>query len=795
LVFSYQDEKVDMDMAKIKIKIFMITIVVVLVTLGFTALYNLSKFQNNLEESLLETYTIAGKQGVRYIEYAVGYGKDLNNFYGIEGVLNDIKGLSLNIRDVHLFDMNKTLLFSTEANVKRDFAFDEEYDKEYDKEPSGEKILKREDGYHINLPLRDAKGSIIGFMDIVIASQSITGRIHQFIFNMMIYLGIILIVVTGSLFIYLRIGNLFKDQYLDGKRLLNVLMMTLLTSQILFGLLTFMDFNEEYRSVARENVEIVSNAVKNDIESVVKKGVTYRRMKDMEGYFQQVVYSTKGIGGVYITQGETVTHSVLKEEKRVARDQVSSVLLKDTQDQQVTLHLNVSENNIRNKLFMVLLDALTVLIISIIFMIEMLGMIILSVNKFTRTQSEEDKRKYGIRALAFVVFLTTSFYVSFIPIISKQLYVPFLKIPKNFLIGMPFAMEMLFGVLATIFAGVFLDRHGWKKIFAVGGGFVVLGNILSGIANTIIPFTIFRGISGLGFGLLLMSIRSIVFMADTVESRNEGIAGINVSASAGVTCGVVTGAMIFDRTGFKSVFWISAALMFLAMIVLFALGKTVLEEGGKKSLRGREVLNTKGSSILKVILNPSILFFTFIIIIPARLSRTFLGYYFPLFASDQGVTQSTIGKVFMLSSLVSILFSSIVIKYSTRYLGVRNTIFSALLFMGLSVWLFAASGTMWMIVFTIMILSVCDDALLAASTNHYVGLEALKDIGEGKAVSLYSTSEKFGDAVSPLLYGAFIAGGLVAGMGYIGAFMAGGGVMFAFITSLVSKKRRAQNHG
>ncbi|MGI6778023.1 MAG: MFS transporter [Acetivibrionales bacterium] len=771
-------------MKKIKTKIFIYSLVLILVSLGFTGIYNLSKFRNNLEESLLQTYTIAGSQGVRYIEYAVRYGKDLEKFYGIQDVLHKIKGLSQSINDIHLFNKDKNLLYSTNTEDNIDTGFIEGFSKE---SGSSEQIFMSEDKYHVILPLHDKQEDTIGFFDIIIDSQNVTGRIASGMLRMLIYLGLVSIAALLILVIYTSKGSLIKDSKVNTKILRKVLIITLLFAQLFFCVMTYIEFNKEYRSVARENAQIVSNAVKNDIEAVISKGVTYDRLNDMEHYFDYLISSTKGISSISITDGNSISHEAKKQENAKPVEMISSALQPDAGQNSVKLDIYISEDNIRSYLMVILLDTLTALIVSVMFMLEIACIISLSVNRLASPHLVEDERKYSIRALSFVVFTATSMYVSFIPIISKQLYMPLMGIPKNIMIGMPYTAEMLFGVLATIVAGAFIDKYGWKKIFGIGSAFLLLGNALSGFAQSLVPFSLFRGVSGIGFGLLLMSIRALVLMADSVEKRNEGISGMNIGGSAGATCGVVIGAMISDRAGFPPVFLISAVLVLGIMVVMFVSRKNSLSEEKKAVIEVSAARNKgNGVSIFGFLLNPVILFFIVAIIIPTRLGRTFLDYYFPLFASENGLSQSFIGQVFMLSSLCSIIFSSIIIKYSNRYLGIKPTMVISMLIMGGAIFIFASTGSVLSVIITIMILSICDKSLVAASTNYYLGTKQSKELGEGKAISVFSMSEKMGDAVSPMLYGGFIAAGLVPGTGYIGAIIAGGGLLLV-LASLVLK--------
>lgn len=759
--------------------------ILILISLGFTGVYNLSKFRKNLEDSLLQTYAIAGSQGVRFIEYSVRYGKDLERFFGIQELLLNIKQLSSSINDIHLFDTDKNLLYTTGVKENIKTGHTGRIDTEND---SGAQVFMSEDEYHIILPIHGKSDEVIGFIDIATNPDNVVGRIGRCTMRMLFYLALVLVLAPVILLLYSIKGPLFKESQTDTRLLRNVLVVTLMAAQIFFCLQTFMEFNREYRSVARENAGIVNNALKNDLESVIQKGVTYDKLNHIETYFSGIIDSIQGIHSISIVSDDTPVYQAQKQEKTVLSEDVSAELLSDGEKQSYHLSIKLSEDNIRSKLFEVLLDTLTALIVSIIFMIEVAGIITLSINRVASSKTEKGESGYSIRSLAFVAFMATTMYVSFIPIISKQLYVPTANIPENIMIGMPYTAEMLFGVIATIVSGIFIDKLGWKKVFSVGCVFLILGNALSALTPALVLFSLFRGIAGLGFGLLLMSVRALVLMSESVEERNKGIAGMNVGGSSGATCGVVIGAMISDRAGFAPVFLISAILITAIMVIMIVINRSGVKQDDKARAEAAAVADGKKSlSVFRFLGSAPVLLFILLVIIPSRLGRAFLNYYFPLFASDKGISQSVIGQVFMVSSLCSIFLSSFVIKYSNRFFGIRMTMVFSLLVMGGSVLIFAYTGNIITAVIAIILLSVLDKSLMAASTNHYLGLDRTKWFGEGKAMSIFGMSEKIGDTVSPALYGGFIATGIVSGTGFIGAILAAGGILF-IIVSMFSKK-------
>jgi predicted MFS family arabinose efflux permease/uncharacterized membrane protein YcjF (UPF0283 family) len=767
------------DMKKVKFKILSYAIVLILIAMGFTGLYNLSKFKNNLEDSLFQTYKVAGNQGVRYIEYAVKYGKDIEKFYGIEEVLENMKALSDSIDDIYLFSKDKRYLYSTEGALQNDFEYLNEIG-----EDKKEKVIFKDKKYHVIINLNNENKETIGFVDITTSADKIDQVIYDFMINMIFYLGGILFVVIVCMVFLVNQRRLIRNGYIRSQLLKRVLIGMLMVSQILFCSLTFMEFQDQYRIVAKEDAKTVVNALRSDIKNVLNKNVLYEQLSDLEDYFQSILNQTSILYSIELNKNEANTYYAEKEEELSPKEKVSTKIV-DAKGDTLTIQAKISEESIRKKLIQVLIDMGTALIISILFMLELVGVITLSVNQINKNQLDHKDRTNSIRALSFAVFAITTMYVSFIPIISKNVFTPIGNIPKNVLIGFPYTAEMFSGIFATIIAGALIDKNGWREAFKIGALLLIIGNIISAMGKILPVFIIARAITGFGFGTVLMAMRTIVLSGNSIEERNDNISGMNIGGSVGATCGIVIGAMIADQWDFTTVFYLSSGLMTLVALFLYK-SKFMIHDQIKNERESEK------SNLIKFLLNPTIIFLILVVIIPTRLGRTFLNYYFPLFASDQAISQSNIGQVFMLSSLSSIMFSAWVIKFMNKYLGVKMTIVASLLIMGGAVGIFSAIGNFLTMIIAIMILSVFDKSLGAATFNYYLSLKDSKKYGKGKAISVYSMSEKMGDTVSPMIYAGAMGIGITVGISYIGMIMIIGSLLFGLVVKTTLRKKEKE---
>lgn len=66
----------------IRTKVIIITFALLIIIMSFTGLINYMAFTANYNKSLINTYSVVGNELVRKIEYALFYGKPIDNYYG-----------------------------------------------------------------------------------------------------------------------------------------------------------------------------------------------------------------------------------------------------------------------------------------------------------------------------------------------------------------------------------------------------------------------------------------------------------------------------------------------------------------------------------------------------------------------------------------------------------------------------------------------------------------------------------------------------------------------------------------
>jgi predicted MFS family arabinose efflux permease len=756
--------------------------------LSFTAWLNVLSFQKNYTDSLVRGYAVAGQEIVGKIEYALKYGKPFDNFFGLRDLLAEVNQFLPAVENV--------LAVLPDGSVVADLngsGSTSPKERELLKKPdAGRDYLSQAvgDRQHVVIPV-STNGKWSGSIDIIFARRLIraaVGRLVGQLVNNLIYLSL------GAMLLFIGI---FKFWVTDGqgqfraKRLQMALITVLTLAQITYGYLNYTLFQTGYQDITRNNVLIIANIIRNDIETILAKGVTYGELYQLESYFNQLVASIPEIAALRLTDAHEGVRSastgVSGADWREAATRFVLVkrLRPDVQGGSGKLNLLLSRTDINRKIRDVLLDSATVLVVSFFLLLELTLLLMMVVksqlNRGPGAARESLWERGGIRPLAFITYQAMFLTAAFVPVMMTTFRRPWAGVSDNLALSLPVSVEMLCGLVATVAAGYWIDRRGWRATLAAGLSFFIGGAVASGVAAGPLGFIAARGLAGIGTGLLVIALRSCVISQSAAADANTGIAAMNAGATSGINCGVVGGALLADRIGFAGVFYIAAGLGLL--VLPFLLQKPVSR---LKTIAGA---NERQGSFGKFILNRQVLCFLGLTLIPLAVCAMFLTYYFPLFASQNGMSSSNTGRAFLLNGLCPVLLGPFLCKWTGRKLGAgRAMIFGAALTAG-SLLIFAVYGSWAAALAAIVTLGVAESFGTAAQVEYFMNLAAVRKYGSGKALSYFSLAGKLGNMLGPLAFGGVACLGPAAGSGLIGGVTLLAICLFAVMVGNPVKKR------
>jgi predicted MFS family arabinose efflux permease len=751
-------------------KILLLAVGLLIVIMAFTGVLNHMTFVDNYNKSLVNTYSVAGNELVRKIEYALNYGKSIDNFYGMSETLQELKEIVDDVEQINIISPDGEIFYNLQGFVTN--------------EKIHEKLLKTsvfEQGkvnentsyqsykgkHHIFLKIHGTESEHVAALEMVFTGDDFLGFNNKYIKQLAIYAaGISLIALFLLYIIILRTRFITKDSEINRKRILIILIIVLGSVQLLYCGIVYNLFKNSYWDLALQSKSFVENTVAKNIENVYQKGIALKDVDGVEEYLENIKDGLPLLEKLDVIEDGTAEEGILVESG-------------DYQEK-VLVSARISGVFIERLMFRFLLDMLTVWIISIFFMIELtlLSVILMSKDKVRKDiRNAGRKSTYGsglIRGLIFIVNICVFMSITFVPIVMQNLYQPILGLPSNVVLGLPISAEMLGGILAIIVAGWLIDKKGWRVIFYTGALFLAIGNLFSGLSFNAVFFILSRAIAGLGVGLILMTLRSL---AVSLPEKKIAIAEFTAGSIAGLNCGAVIGGMLADRIGYNAVFCFSAIMVIFSFVYVykfladFTVGHRITSE------------ISAWKKLTNFITDKSALLFLLLIFLPILAAGAFLDYCFPLFAKGHNLSQSDISRAFLLNGLCIIYLGPLLTKNITRYLGDKKGIVLSLVIVISALLVFVAFGTISAAFIAVVLLGVADSFGVATQTSYFLNLRTVQDLEINKAMAYFSMLVNLGKMLGPIIFGFALSVGIRMGVGLITGIL----IIFLMVFIIVLK--------
>lgn len=138
------------------------------------------------------------------------------------------------------------------------------------------------------------------------------------------------------------------------------------------------------------------------------------------------------------------------------------------------------------------------------------------------------------------------------------------------------------------------DRFGARRMWFLALGVFLLGSIACGLAWSLPSLIVFRGIQGLGGGMLLPLVRTILAQAAGRDKMGRAMVFVGIPSSLTPAIGPVLGGFIVHALTWRWAFYVNVPICLLAM----ACAWRVLPPDGKS--RGTQALDGLGLALLTV---------------------------------------------------------------------------------------------------------------------------------------------------------------------------------------------------
>ena len=370
------------------------------------------------------------------------------------------------------------------------------------------------------------------------------------------------------------------------------------------------------------------------------------------------------------------------------------------------------------------------------------------------TDARQEASIMDARIPLFVFCFAEELQKSFLPLFVAEYYTESDLFSRDIMMGLPISAFMFVIAAFTPFAGKLVDKFGNKPLFLAGLFPAIGGYLMCYLAQNGNDILIGRSMTAVGYAVITISCQSYIASVVVAENRARGMAVFVGVLMTATMCGTAIGAILADWLGFKAVFLFAIGFALFAALLGWGMLSTDLPEPEKKKVP----VGVSKSPIATLLRNSQFVLIVLFCAIPAKVILTgFLYLFVPIYLASLDATQSEIGRVMMLYSLIIIPISPLASGFADRlgknlWMVIVATIASGIVLLGLY-----QSASVAMVLGVVAALGVVHAFLKAPLI--VAAMEAAEkspDITRTGALSLLRTSERIGSVIGPVVVGGML---------------------------------------
>ncbi len=366
-----------------------------------------------------------------------------------------------------------------------------------------------------------------------------------------------------------------------------------------------------------------------------------------------------------------------------------------------------------------------------------------------------------IRFLSFLIYFFTNLSTAILPIYALRIAGKSgftFGLSKEVLSAVPISAEVIMGAVCSFFGSKVIKAFGAKKT-----AFVSAVLITAGLALRVVPdiwvLSLAQAILGAGWGTLLLMV-NILITALPEERRDTGFAYFSAAGFSGVNCGILFGGFIIQWVSYPVMFIIVAAL---SITIIFAVRSYIPDSlVHEETMEDTEEEKAASMPVIKLICNPRILGFIFMMLIPAAIVGYYLNYLYPILGEKWGLSETYIGYSYLIDGLFVVLFG-----------GLLTKVFSGKKRLGLAI-----SSFIYAVAFVVVVVFNNIPALFASlaivgisdgfgnplMTGYFTDLDIVEKYGYDRAFGVYSLFENIAQTVGSFVFSYVLIVGVKSGL-------------------------------
>lgn len=689
------------------------------------------------------------------IENSVNFGKELKNYYGMDGLLEQVSQLSQgDLRACVLDRQGEALYLSFDKSDENLKILSEIYSGDCQKEigrvtergMAGEKIQAAGRSALV-FPIYRHQKELMGHFLVLYQPRELLEKIDFSVLERMKW------IVWGSVSICLFLFFFVSGELRQEKRYARyVPTVFIMLGMFLFILLMFQKYQKEYSAMVSRNAQSAAEYLRASVEEMVEKGLPAGQLGEISEYFNRKAEGNAAIESIAVVKSYYDTGAAGSS----ADDFIINLTVAEGLAQ---LTVVVNRSYLQEKIYLMTLTFGAIFIICLMITYEMTHLAeIISVRagREARRTAKEQMGAVGgqVKLLSFLSYLSIYSSMSYTAVIMRNWDASLFGLPKAASASLPLTVELLSIMLCSIAVQRFFRDMKLNHLLFFVFLFLALGN--AACIATSSPYVLLglRAFCGIGFGLLKYWLNSIVAAgsADS-EALGDNYAMLNAGLLGGITAGASLGAVLAQSLGYQFNYLFTGGMCLLIMVfawiampwkMLHARRLSPAGNAGQRSVRIMDVFRDK--TVRKAILLGDI---------PLNIGLMYVVAFLPVYMDYVGQPTVATSYAYLVNGLAGVYLGPAVMRLF-RNLSGRSASAVALLTGAAGILILVLGSSIGMILLSVGIMGLFDGYGTPVITRFFTGLPQVRGADTASMLTVFNSVGSAVQILCPMLYNLLI---------------------------------------
>ena len=516
-------------------------------------------------------------------------------------------------------------------------------------------------------------------------------------------------------------------------------------------IMLFFRFRGEYEALIKESASKTEHFLLQTANDLTEKGLPKTELYRLSDYF-----------------AETGAQNDAVEEVSVSADGELSV--------------RVNNAYINDQLRLQALNFGAIFIVCLMLCYELTGIVPVLLSK--RRMKAKAEPQDGANVLAtrplirlYSFLLYTAIYTSmpYAAMIMRQGQMQVFGLSVSVSASLPLTVELIFVLLTTILIRHIYAKERLRFLFILSLLAVVCGNFACFRVRDALFLVLLRAFCGIGFALLKYFMNALVAASSSNPSElREHFANLNAGLLGGITAGSSLGSILAGAFGYYGNYLVTAALVGLLLVSgLFIITWPVME-----ARREQQTTDVREISLASVFGNRQLRNALLLTDIPLNVGLMYVVAFLPVYMSVIGQAAVASSYAYLINGLAGVYIGVWMLRALRNLNPSRSVVFAIFLGAG-GILLLLLGRNAFIVIASAGIMGLFDGYGTPSMTSFFSGLKGAAGLDSASLLTIYGSIGSAVQIVCPLLYGLLASpDGSLIPLAVFGAVFAAFGVLF-----------------